>query len=108
MPPVPTSNNGTMFYNQNECKSFNISLSSTLVALANFPCSEVTIVNRTGQDVFINDNNNSSIANSFLIADKESFTFRGITNSNTVSAKTTVGTGTLYYRTAYFSSLPQR
>lgn len=106
--PIPTSNNGTVFYNINECRSFKQTLSTNLVALSSQPCSEVIIVNRTGQDVLVYDNDYSNSANEFLLADSESFTFRGITNTLTVSAKTLSGTGPIYYRTQYFSNLNQR
>lgn len=95
-------------YNSNVCRSFKQTLTTSLVALSTQPCSEVIIVNRTGQNVLVYDNENSSANNEFLLADSESFTFRGITNTSTVSAKTASGTGTIYYRTQYFSNLNQR
>lgn len=104
---VPISNNGSMFYNQNECKSFKQTIGTSLVQLSAYPCSEVIIVNKTGGAVNIFDNNNFSLDNSFLLGASESFTFRGITNTSTVSASGTT-TGDLYYRTQYFSVLPQR
>lgn len=104
---VPIDNNGSTFYNQNECKSFKQTISTSLVQLAAYPCSEVIIVNRTGGAVNIFDNNNFSLNNSFLLGASESFTFRGITNTSTISASGTT-VGDLYYRTQYFSVLPQR
>ena len=48
------------------------------------------------------------VAHRFLLSNNESITIRGITNSNQVSAKTLAGGGTIYFRTQYFSFLPQR
>lgn len=104
---VPIDNNGSTFYNQNECKSFKQTIGTSLVQLSTYPCSEVTIVNRTGGAVIIFDNNNFSLDHSFLLGTSESFTFRGITNTSTISASGTT-IGDLYYRTQYFSMLPQR
>lgn len=107
MPAVPISNNGSTFYNQNECQSFKQSLTTSLTQLPNYTCSEVIIVNRTAGNVLIFDNNNFSLDNSFLLATGESFTFRGITNTSTVSA-IAVSAGDIYCRTQYFSMLTQR
>lgn len=104
---VPTVNNGSTFYNLNECKSFKQSISTVLVQLSSQSCSEVIIVNRTAGDVTIYDNGNTSINNSFLLATGESFTFRGITNTSVVSASAT-SPGDIYYRSQYFSMLAQR
>ena len=105
--PVPTSNNGSTFYNINECKSFKQSIGTSLVQLSAFPCSEVIIVNRTSGNISVYDNNNFAEENSFLLSSGESFTFRGITNSSVVSA-IAASAGDIYYRTQYFSMLPQR
>ena len=106
--PVPIANNGSTFYNINVCRSFKQSISTSLVSLCSQPCSEVIIVNRTGSEVLVYDNDYSDSSNVFLLSDGESFTFRGITNTSTVSAKTNSGTGFIYYRTQYFSNLNQR
>lgn len=105
--PVPTINNGTTFYNSNECKSFKQYIDTTLTKLSGFPCSEVIIVNRTTGSISVYDNNNFSEENSFLLSAGESFTFRGITNTSVVSAIAT-SAGDIYFRTQYFSMLPQR
>jgi hypothetical protein len=96
------------FVNTNICRSFNQSLSTTLTPLSSQVCSEVLIINRTGQSINIYDSGFIDPTNSLLIEDTESITIRGITNSDQVSAQTTSGGGTLYYRTQYFSYLPQR
>jgi hypothetical protein len=107
MPAVPTTNNGSTFYNQNDCHSFKQTLGTSLVQLSSYTCSEVIIVNRTTGNVLIFDNNNFSINNSFLLATGESFTFRGITNTSVVSASA-VSAGDIYCRAQYFSMLTQR
>ena len=88
-----TDNNGSSFYNLNSCRSFNQTILSSLTPLSSFGGSEITIVNRTGTGIWILDNNNFSINNSFLLLDTESMTFRGITNSNMMSAMTLSGNG---------------
>ena len=65
----------------------------------------MTVINRTGGDITIYDNDYSAAQHGFLLEDNESATFRGITNTNQVSA---VGTGDIYYRTQYFSNNPSR
>jgi len=106
--PVPTANNGSTFYNINVCRSFRQTITTALTSLIIQPCSEVIFVNRTGSSVLIYDNEYADDSNSFLLANGESFTFRGITNTSTVSAKTLSGSGNIYYRTQYFSNLNQR
>ena len=106
MPSYP-SNNSTTFNNINDCRSFNQSLSTTLAAFAGYPCSEVIIINKTGQTVYIYDNNYFSDSNRLMLSDGDSIALRGISNSATVSAKTASGSGTIYYRTQYYSLLPQ-
>ena len=96
------------YQNANVCRSFKQTLTTALTSLSSQPCSEVIIINRTGQNILVYDNNFSSAANEFLLADSESFTFRGITNTSMVSAKTASGSGDIYYRTQYFSNLNQR
>jgi len=95
------------FYNTNVCKSFNQSLSSTLVSLSAMVCSEVTVLNRTGQTVYLYDNNNFSSSNNLLLLNNDVFTVRGLTDCSSLSAQTLSGGGTLYYRTAYFSNYNQ-
>lgn len=102
-----TDNNGSTFYNTNDCRSFNQTIGTQLTQLSAYPCSEVIIVNKTGGNLTVFDNNYNSTQFGFLLANNESFTFRGITNTATVSASA-ASSGTIYYRTQYFSLLPQR
>lgn len=108
MPSVPTSNNGSTFYNINDCKSFRQTVTAgSLVALSAYPCSEVLIVNRTGGNILVFDNNNFSVQNSFLMKNDEQYTFRGLTSTSVVSTSG-AATGDIYYRSQYYSLLPQR
>ncbi len=103
-----TSNNGSTFYNQNDCRSFNQTITTNLTSLAPYPCSEVILINKTGRSVLIYDSDFFSDSNSLLLEDGDSIALRGITSTSQVSAKTTSLSGTLYYRTQYYSLLPQR
>lgn len=105
---ISSTNNGSTFYNINDCRSFNQTVSTALVALSGYPCSEVIIINKTGASVYIYDSSFFNDTNRLLLESNESIALRGITNSNQVSAKTASGSGTLYFRTQYFSLLPQR
>lgn len=106
--PAPTTNNGSTFYNINECRSFNQTITTNLTRLSACPCSEVILINKTGQSVLIYDNDFFADANSLLLEAGDSIALRGITSTSQVSAKTLASSGTLYYRTQYFSLLPQR
>ena len=107
MAAVPTVNNGSTFFNQNDCRSFKQTIGATLVQLSSYPCSEVIITNRTSGNVTIYDNGLNNAANAMLLIPNDTYTFRGITNTSVVSASA-VSTGDIYYRTQYFSVLPQR
>ena len=96
------------YINLNQCRSGNIVLTNSLSVLSSFTGSEVYISNKTGQSVEIYDNNYSAASNAFLLDDNDTITIRGITNTNQVSAKTTAGTGTLYFRSQYYSFNPSR
>lgn len=106
--PIPTTNDGTTYYNINQCKSFALALTTSLSAFPSQICSEVIVNNTTGQGILVYDQNNATDANAFALSANEQFTFRGITNSNQVSAKTTASAGTLSLRTQYFSIAVQR
>jgi len=105
---IPTSNNGSTFYNINDCISFNQPVTTALVALSAYTCSEVILINKTGASVFIYDSSNFSDSNRLVLDNNETFVIRGLTNSSQVSAKTLSGSGLLYFRTQYYSFLPQR
>lgn len=96
------------YVNLNKCRSFNQTLpgGTAKTPLVDQICSEVIIVNRTGNGgITIFDNGYDAPENAFILSDGESATFRGITNTNQVSA---VGDGNIYYRTQYFSNSPSR
>ena len=107
MAAVPTSNNGSMFYNQNDCRSFKQTIGTALVQLSSYPCSEVIVTNRTGGNVTIYDNGYNNVLNSMLLISNETYTFRGITNTSVVSASAN-SVGDIYYRTQFFCILPQK
>ena len=104
MPQSLPDNNGSIYYNRNICRSFNQPLNTNLVALSSQICAEVVIYNKTGQDVQVYDSGYFDGSNAFVLSNNDSFVVRGITNSAQVSAKTTTGSGLIYYRTQYFSS----
>jgi hypothetical protein len=97
------------YVNLNKCKSFNQALpgSSALTPLQSQVCSEVIMVNRSGDDIIIFDNGNDAAGNGFLLGDNESVTMRGLTNSDQLSATSASG-GLIYYRAQYFSNNPSR
>lgn len=88
------------FTNRNVCKSFVLSGNSTKVALSDQECSEV-IVRPSGASYTFFDHQNPTVG--FLVIANSEFTFRGLTNSNQLSA---TGSGILYYRTQMFSNMP--
>lgn len=102
------SNSGSTFYNTDFSKSFNQTVGTSLVALSGHSCSEVLLINRTGADLYIYDNNNFDDTNRLLIQDDESMVLRGVSNSESVSAKTASGSGDLYFRAQMYSNLNQR
>lgn len=95
------------FQNINVCKSFNTTISTNLVALSSQSCSEVVIYNRTGQVIEVYDSNFINAQNAFILSNSDSFVVRGVTNSGQVSAKTLSGSGTICYRTQFFSNFTQ-
>lgn len=94
------------FVNRNVCKTFNVTLGGSRVALANQECSEVTVVVSAGGNATIFDPNSNSgfILPTGFVNTGQEFTFRGITNSNQLSA---TGSGVLSYRTQFFSFFPE-
>ena len=103
MPQSLPDNNGSTYYNRNVCRSFNLSLNTGLCCLPAQICAEIIVINKTGQAVNVFDQGYSAASNAMQLSAGESFTFRGLTNANQLSAQTTAGAGTLYYRTQYFS-----
>ena len=103
----PTTNNGSTFYNRNQCCNGFLSATATYQALSNIPCGEV-IVSSVGDDLFILQDNDYNTP--FRIKSdnggsygQQFFTFRGLTNANQLSARVTTGVHQLYYRTQYYS-----
>jgi hypothetical protein len=93
------------FTNRNLCKTFTIATltSPAKTALANQECSEVVVLPH-GTGTFIFDHQNPTVG--FYVPQHMEFTFRGITNSNQVSA-TGNADGMLNYRTQFFSNFPE-
>jgi len=127
MATTPTSNTGSTYFNINQCRSFSMRLAATTLTClsstdtgghgAGQPCSEVIIVNKTGGNLTIYDQNFGPFASGspegagasrgFVLEDNDQFTFRGLTNVNEVSAFA-ASTGPIYYRAQFFSSNPSR
>jgi len=101
------SNNGTTFFNTNTSRNFVTTINTGLSGLQSFTCSEVLVINRTGQDVFLYDSGDTLNTNRLLILDDESIVIRGVSNSSSLSAKTLSGSGDLYYRASKFSNYNQ-
>jgi hypothetical protein len=95
------------FVNKNKSYSFNINVTTSLVGLSAFEASEVLINNKSGQVINIFDNERNGADQAFQLDDNDSIVLRGITNTSNVSAQTTSGNGTVYFRSAYFSNLNQ-
>jgi len=93
------------YINTNLCLSINQWVGTTLALgmLSSARCSEVLIINRAGANLFVYDKGNILPGEAFILEDNESFTFRGITNANQVSAVLATGTGLITCRTAYTS-----
>lgn len=97
------------FINRNVCKTFSVasasfSTPSTKVKLADQECSEVVILSHGTTGHYIYDSNNPTVP--FKCPLHEEMVFRGITNSNQVSA-TGANDGELAYRTQFFSNFPE-
>ena len=108
MPVNFTDNFGSTYININQCRSFNQTIKTSLVGLSSQVCSEVVIYNKTGEELFIYDSDYSDDSNSILLDDNDTITIRGITNTEQVSAKTGASSGVVYFRTQFYSMLPQR
>lgn len=105
--PNDVINNAAMVYiNRNECHSFSMRVGNTsYVQLSgDTPCGEVIIFNSDStNNVLINHEDAADSTKSFLVSAGGMFTFRGLTHSGLLSAKSTASTITLYWRTQYFS-----
>lgn len=105
---IDHGNNGSYWNNPDLSKSFNQTIDTTAVPLSSFRCSEVLIINRTGGDLFISDNNNFDFVNELLLLDSESITLRGVSNCDSISARVPSSSGTIYYRASFYSNTPTR
>jgi len=105
--PAPTNNNGSTYYNINECRTFNQTVGTALTKLSSQPCSEIELFNRTGGTLSAYDNGFSAEPFAMLLNNNESIVLRGLTNSSQVSAKAATP-GLIFYRTQFFSSNPLR
>ena len=109
--PDPYNNNGTVFYNQNICKSYTQAVGTAMVALCTQPCSEVFISNTSttaANYVYIFDNGKQTAADAFKLMAGKDVTIRGITSTSMVSASAILAAQEITYRAAYFSLLPAR
>lgn len=95
------------FVNKNKSYTFNMTVDTSLTQLSGFIASEVLISNKSGEIINIFDNGRDGADQAFQLDDNDSMVLRGITNTNEVSAQTTSGSGTVYFRSAYFSNLNQ-
>lgn len=90
-----------VYQNRNVCKTFNLAVTTALKGLTSQECSEVIVFCTVSTTFF--DHMNPTVG--FTLPANTEFTFRGLSNSNQLSAQGTT-TGTLYYRTQYFGSIP--
>lgn len=100
-----TDNNGSVHYTKNAGQSQIQTITNTFTKLSAFVGSEVTIINRGLVTIHLYDNNQFNDTNSLILSANESYVFRGIANTDQLSAKTQAGTGTLNYRSQRFSML---
>jgi hypothetical protein len=105
--PVPTSNNGSTFYNINVCRSFNQTINTAMTKLSSQPCSEVILINRTGSTLSAYDSGYSTEPFAMLLKNDDELIFRGLTNADQLSAKAATP-GSVFYRTQYFSYNPSK
>jgi len=94
------------YVNKNTCRTYNLSVTTALVQLQPETCSEVIIINKTGNSINVFDNGFVATSAALLLDTDESIILRGITNTSAVSAKTLAGSGYIYYRTQNFSNHP--
>tara|TARA_R110002050_G_scaffold296164_1_gene455807 strand:+ start:95 stop:418 length:324 start_codon:yes stop_codon:yes gene_type:complete len=104
------------FTNQNVCNAYATYLKGTGIhKLSAAECTEVVFVNNTANPVLVYDNpvyGSAAVANVRRYVEVpagEQFTFRGVTDSDSLSAASTAtGNDTVTYRTQFYSSFPQR
>lgn len=105
--PIPVSNNGSTYFNINQCRSFNLIVGTAMTKLSSQPCSEIELHNHTGGILSAYDNGYSGEEFAYRVDIGERVTLRGLTNSDQVSAKSATA-GRLFYRTQFFSMNPLR
>lgn len=99
------------FTNLNLCFSVTDVVTTVLRPLSAYSCSEVYFYNHGTQPVYIFDAQSTPVPqlsgnNYFALFPGNEVTIRGITNSNTLSALVSGGSGNITYRTQFFSSFP--
>jgi|TARA_R110002050_G_scaffold10373_9_gene35488 hypothetical protein len=114
---MPDITPDTIYNNLNQC--FNVKwlltgASTYSQCVSSVKAGEVQILNNTGQDVTIKTGRmpglsaqsvDPTLVTEFLLKDKDSFTFRGITDTHQISAAG--ASGTLYGRSQWYSMTPQ-
>ena len=114
---MPDKTPDTIYNNLNQC--FNVKwlltgASTYSQCVSSVKAGEVQILNNTGQDVTIKTGRmpglsaqsvDPTLVTEFLLKDKDSFTFRGITDTHQISAAG--ASGTLYGRSQWYSMTPQ-
>jgi len=110
---TPTSNEGSTFFNINQCVSFNQSINASINKLSAFPCSQVTIWNHTGALLTLSACNCDQPCNIIKVPARAASTplqpvvIMGLTNSDQISAGIPIGSpGLIYCRAEFFSSNP--
>lgn len=101
------SNNGSQFFNTNRSRNFRQNINTSLVGLSAAVCSEVLVINRSGSLIYLYDNEDFSDDHCLAIDDGESIVIRGISNCDSLSAKTESSSGDIYYRASNFSNYNQ-
>jgi hypothetical protein len=89
--------------NRNKSYVFNMTIPTEITQLSSFPCSEVTLSNHTAGNIFIYPHLGLYTTDRrFLLSARQSQTFRGITNTDELSALA-VSAGNVYAITVYYS-----
>lgn len=91
------------FTNRNVCKTLTLNTTTTLAGFPSQECSEVVVFSTAAHK--FQDYRNVGV--DFLVPASTEFVFRGLTNSDQLSAKTVSGTGTINARTQFFSFFPE-
>ena len=86
--------------NRNFCKTFSLAIDGSIKKLADQECSEVIVCAPNATTIY--DKTNPTVG--FYVPKDVLMSFKGVTNSSDLSAS---GTGTLYYRTQFYSGLQQ-